>query len=344
MMDNKIKFSVFSDFHYKFGMYISSVEDFGTIMDKAKSNNVDFVIHGGDFCNDYIGSPELINAYINSDQKVYGIYGNHELESKDNSMATVTPKLTNDNNVIWGTESGTIEDGSKAYYHFDYNGFRLIFTDTNYSYCEEKNLWEHNYTCSYGPPNGNVRYNSLGPIQLEWLEKVVLEAADLGLHCIVVGHDSFSGIWGSSADTDKVRKIFGKANQMRKGTVLMAINGHHHTNRIAKADDIVFLNVNCAKNGCWIPEGFDHYTEEQTYMRTEYDDEGNAVERKAVPLTDAWMSRNTWYFEDPLSTIVTVEANGHIVIDGMKTKWLYDVSPNSPNRMPEITCAEFKEI
>lgn len=341
MMDNKIKFSVFSDFHYKFGMYISSIEDFGIIMDKAKSNNVDFVIHGGDFCNDYIGSPELINTYMSSKLKVYGIYGNHELESEENSMAYVTPKLTNDNNVIWGTESGTIEDGSKAYYHFDFNGFRMIFTDTNYSYCEEQNLWEHNYTCSYGPPKGNIRYNSLGPEQLMWLEKVVLEAADLGLHCIVVGHDSFSGIWGSSADTGKVREIFSKANKMRRGTVLMAINGHHHTNRIAKADDIVFLNVNCAKNGCWLPEGFDHYTEEQTYMRTEYDDEGNVVECKAVPLADAWMSRNTWYFEEPLSAIVTVEANGHIVIDGMKTNWVYDVIPDDPRREPEITSANF---
>ena len=336
-----VKFSVFSDFHYKVGMYISSVEDFGTIMDKAKSNNVDFVIHGGDFCNDYIGSPELINAYMNSDQKVYGIYGNHELESKDNSMAFVTPKLTNDNNVIWGTESGTIENGTKAYYHFDYNGFRMIFTDTNYSFNEDKGVWEHNYTCSYGAPQGNIKINSLGPEQLVWLENLIFDAADNGLHCIVVGHDSFSNVWGSSPDTDKVREMFNKANKIKKGTVLMAINGHYHANRLGKMDDIVFLNVNCAKNGCWLPEASDHYKEDHTYVRSEYDDEGNLIERKEVPLSKAWMSRNTWYFVDPLSTVVTVEANGHIVIDGMKTKWLYDISPNSPNRMPEITHAEF---
>ncbi|MBQ1186206.1 MAG: metallophosphoesterase [Clostridia bacterium] len=340
-MKNKIKFSVFSDFHYKFGMYIASVENFNTIMEKAKNNNVDFVIHGGDFCNDYIGSPELINTYMASDQKVYGIYGNHELESNDNSMAFVTPKLTNDNNVIWGTESKTIEDGTKAYYYFDFNGFRMIFTDTNYSYNEGKKLWEHNYTCSYGPPKGNIKFNSLGPEQLKWLETVVFDAADKGLHCIIVSHDSFSNFWGSSADTDSVREIFSKANTMKKGTVLMAINGHHHTNRLAKVDNIVFLNVNCAVNGRWIPEGYDHYTLEQTYLRSEYDENGVLIECKQVPLSQAWMSRNTWYFAEPLSAIITVESDGHIIIDGMKTKWLYDVDPNDPNRVPEITSCDF---
>ena len=94
----KIKFSVFADFHYKKGMYISSIKDFETILSRANDEKVDFVIHCGDFANGYKQSPELINLYLNNPYNfnVYGIYGNHEMEDSGNNMAFVTPRLTND--------------------------------------------------------------------------------------------------------------------------------------------------------------------------------------------------------------------------------------------------------
>ena len=66
MADKKIKFSVFADLHYKYMMYAPTVEDLDKILKRANENNVDFVIHCGDFCNDYIGSPELWNTYLNN--------------------------------------------------------------------------------------------------------------------------------------------------------------------------------------------------------------------------------------------------------------------------------------
>ena len=140
-MKNKIKFSVFADLHYKYGMYTASVEDLESVLERANSNNVDFVIHCGDICNDYTGSPELYNTYLNNKYglKVYGIYGNHELEATNNSMEFVTPKLTNDSNVIWGTDDSKIGDGTIAYYYFDVKGFRIVCLDTNYSFNENEN-------------------------------------------------------------------------------------------------------------------------------------------------------------------------------------------------------------
>ena len=61
---NTIKFSLFSDLHYKEGMYMSSVDDVQAILDRANQENADFVMHTGDFCNDFIGSPEVTNAYL----------------------------------------------------------------------------------------------------------------------------------------------------------------------------------------------------------------------------------------------------------------------------------------
>jgi DNA repair exonuclease SbcCD nuclease subunit len=93
-------------------------------MDRARDDRVDFVLHAGDFSNDYQGSPELVKKYLNNeyDLSVYGVYGNHELESNDNSMELVTPLLTNDTRVIWGTADGKLGDGSIGYYYFEKKG------------------------------------------------------------------------------------------------------------------------------------------------------------------------------------------------------------------------------
>lgn len=347
MADKKIKFSVFADLHYKYMMYAPTVEDLDKILKRADENNVDFVIHCGDFCNDYIGSPELYNSYLNNKYglEVHGIYGNHELESNNNSMSFVTPKLTNGKENNWGTFDRKIGDGNIAYYYFDKNGFRIICTDTNYSFNHEFSAWEHNRTCSYGPPADNSLRESLGEKQLKWLEAVLLDAAQKKLKCIVFSHASFSGIWGSSPDTTKVKDLFAKANNIRKGTVIMAINGHYHTNHLTENNGIVYMDVNTVKNGAWIAKGYPHYNDEHTFKVTEYDDDGNAIAKRDELLKKPWMSPNTWYFEEPLSAIITIRENGHIAIDGMKTAWAYDVTPEADGIggcETQISSKEFK--
>ena len=92
---SKIKFSVISDFHYRKHTCASTVDDLNTIFDRAKEKDTDFLIHCGDFCNDYSGSPEIVKEYLKNeyDLSVYGVYGNHELESKGNTMELVTPMV-----------------------------------------------------------------------------------------------------------------------------------------------------------------------------------------------------------------------------------------------------------
>ncbi|MBO7090543.1 MAG: metallophosphoesterase, partial [Victivallales bacterium] len=209
----QLTFAVFSDFHYKKGMYASSIDGMQAIVDRAAQANAAFMIHGGDFCNDYKGSPELMKAYLKNNRNLpaYGVYGNHELESRGNVMPLVTPLLTNrPDSVVWDTPDGKIGDGFIAHYYFESNGFRIICLDTNYSWNAEKKEWQHNTEASWGPPNGNSSGNSLGPKQLEWLEKVLMDAADKGIPCLVFSHVGYSAEWSSAPDTKKVREIFQK--------------------------------------------------------------------------------------------------------------------------------------
>ena len=347
----QLTFAVFSDFHYKKGMYASSIDGMQAIVDRAAQANVAFMIHGGDFCNDYKGSPELMNAYLKNNRTLpaYGVYGNHELESRGNVMPLVTPLLTNrPDSVVWDTPDGKIGDGFIAHYHFESNGFRIICLDTNYSWNAEKKEWQHNTEASWGPPNGNSSGNSLGPKQLEWLEKVLMDAADKGIPCLVFSHVGYSAEWSSAPDTKKVREIFNKANAARQGTVLMAVNGHLHTNHVKVIDNILFFDVNTTYNGDWQGgQKEHHYADGMTYEFVDYDQNGQPTATRQRNLMELGQAKNTWFFTDPLSAIVTIDSLGHIVIDGSKTTWRYNVIPSNDGKNgcePFITSGSYNVL
>ena len=326
---NTIKFTLFADLHYKKGMYISSVADLQEILDRAKQNNVDFVIHLGDLCNDYRRSPELLNTYLYNCHglPVYGIYGNHELESRENDMATVTPMLCN-REVTWGTPDGTIGDGSIGYYYFDHSSFRVICLDTNYSQNPENLEWEHNRTASWGAPAENLKKDSLAPRQLVWLEHILQDTAERGLHCLLFSHTGFSGIWYSSPDAVAVREMIRCVNEKRKGTVLMSVSGHLHTDHQAVVDGVVHFDVNTVRNGLWLAEAREHYGG-LSYPFVNYDANGNETERCDRPLSELRMAAQTWFFDRPLSAVVTVSGDGSVTIEGSAAEWYGGVVPDA---------------
>ena len=323
-----LKFAVFADLHYEKGMYVSSVNDLEQILDRACESDSAFVIHAGDFCNDYRRSPELTKNYLQNryDLPAYGIYGNHELESRENCMAHVTPLLCN-REVVWGTEDGNIGNGEIGYYYFDLQGFRIICLDSNYSLNPDTEEWEHNPTASWGAPAGNLKKDSLGDRQLNWLERVLQDAAEQELHCLIFSHMGFSGRWKSSPDTPTVQAMIRAVNERRRGTVLLSVNGHLHTNHQAVIDNVLHFDVNAVRNGLWLPTEQEHYGT-MTYPFTDYDSEGAVIGRYDRPLSEAWMSKQTWYTAQPLSAIVTVSADGRIVIEGSQAQWYGGVVPD----------------
>ena len=345
--EKSITFGLFSDFHYKFGMYSTSVADMEAIFKRASEAGASFVLSGGDMCNDFRGSPEITNAFLNNKYNLpaYNVYGNHELEA-GNTMQEVTPLITNDKNVVWGTKDGKIGNGSIAYYYADRAGVRIVCVDTNYSYDKESKSWEHNETGSYGPPEGNTQTNSLGPVQREWLEEVLTDAANKSIPCIVIGHATMSSnIGGAAGDAAEVREIYNRVNAIRKGTVLLSINGHYHTNRMFESEGILYIDMNTTRNGVWRGTGEAHYGANHTFEQIEYDDNGNPVTTRKVSLNTLTMGKNTWFFEDPLSAVVTVSQYGTITVEGMESRWIYGVNPDAGDfEEPRVSSGKWELI
>ena len=340
----KLTFTAFSDMHYRVGMYSTTVKDLMTVIGRAKESGSQFMIHCGDMCNNYVESPELIKPYLGSGIPVYGVYGNHELEGQ-NSMEMVTPQLTNDKDVVWGTEDGKIGDGTVAYYYKDLeDDFRIVATDTNYAFDPATGEWVHNKTCSWGPAPGTLFGNSLGPVQFAWLEKTLIASAKEGKKCLILSHAAFhKDISGGTPDTAGVQQLFARVNAMKKGTVTMVLNGHYHTNRMFQENGIVYFDINTTRNIWWQLKKEPHYVEGQGQMVEELDEQGNVIGEKWQDYNTLWMSENTWFCEDALSAVVTI-TDEEISIDGVESKWVYDMKPEQAYDVcePRISSKTFK--
>ena len=348
--NKKVTFTLFSDFHYVAGMYPSTISDLNTILKRADDVNASFVLSAGDFTNDMKGSPELYNTYrcyFTEEGDVlpaYNVYGNHELEF-DNSMDDVTWTLTNDeytdHEVVWGTADGRF-NSQIGYYYFESDGFRVIALDSEYSYNPTTEQWEHNKQGSSGPASGNTKTGSLGPVQLAWLEEVLMDAAQKDIPCIVVAHDGFTGLsWGNtSPDSDAVRALYAKANAKNPGTVLMSINGHIHTDHQGWNDGVFYFDTNTVRNTWWQEKAEDHYTDEHTFLFEEYDEDGELVATYPKKYSELRMGKNTWFSEDPISCNITISESGIVSVDGMKSEWAYGIVPTAATTVdgvkPEI--------
>ncbi len=238
-------------------------------------------------------------------------------------MEVVTPRLAN-RPVVYGTPDGEFS-ADIGYYHVDIDGYRFVFADTNYSLLDGE--WVHNRPASWGAPKGAEYENSLGPAQLSWLDRVLTDAADRGLRCVVVSHAEFSGKNSPSPDADKVREIFRRVNEKRK-TVILAINGHYHTDNLFNMDGISYFDCNTVKNGFWMPMEEQHYVPGQTFVYEDYDRNGTLTGKNPRDLCSLSQAKNTWFFDKPLCAVITID-DDEITIDGAQTSWMYDVVPET---------------
>ena len=331
----KLTFAVFADLHYKQDMYATTVADLQAVMSRAAECNAELVVHCGDFCNDYPHSPEILKPYLKNDAglAVYGCYGNHELETAGTPMSFVSPCLTN-RPVVWGTVDGKIGDGSVGHYYFDHKSYRFVIVDTNYSLRPDGN-WEHNLTGSHCPARENTCWNSLGPVQLQWLEQVLTDAAERSLHCIIVCHTALNDRKGVSPDGAAARAIFRTVNVKKPGTVFLVINGHHHTDSLCVQEGVVYFDVNAVRNAWWQATDHNKYTAEApTFPFIPYDDEGNPIAPVSDrPLRSLRQGHHTLFTVDPLSAIVSIAEDGAVDIKGCPSQWVDDIAPDHP--LPE---------
>lgn len=278
-----LTFCVFSDYHYWKTHYPQSADGLQAILARADTEHADFIIHCGDFCHNAPEAPELVKAYTDNPYHIpaFGVIGNHEVEAADD---------LNDVLRVYGMQH--------QFEYRDIKGYRLIILDTNYFVDPDSGELLHNPPRSHSRPNGD----HLTPEQLAWLERTI---EDSPYPCILFSHATFESAVGCP-EAETVREILGRANEKTPGKVLMCLNGHYHRNNIAKADGIVWFDVNAVYNVEWQPK-------ENTLLPEGF-------------RSSARMAKNCCYSRDPLCAIVRVDG-AHITIEGMESEFLYGASP-----------------
>lgn len=233
---NQIKFSVFADLHFRDTFTGDAEERLDLILERAKKEQVDFVIHLGDLCHDPHACKSMIDRYNNFEIPTYHVMGNHD------------------------TDGMALEEVIKCYqmpaeyYFFDRNGFRFIVLNTNYYRYEGKD-----FACSLRNYYDYFPYlGYLSQEQLVWLEEVVMTSP---YPMVLLSHESLSlydhnGTQGMKNRED-VQDIFRKARANHK-QILLCLNGHYHMDFMHVADHTCYLDINSATM-YWMGMQGEHY-------------------------------------------------------------------------------------
>ena len=293
----KVKFCVFADIHYTPGTFPNSTKEWlCRIIDHAKAEKCDFIIHCGDFTSAPVREIEYVNSYNDCGLPAYHVIGNHDDDGNKHE----------DTLKAYRMESG--------HYFFDRNGFRFVIADPNHIKYGDGHI-EHYSKGNYFKRNsaaGDV-IGIVPPEQLAWLKDTIETSP---YPCVVFSHQSFERVTGDACNNYKdVLNIFDEANRKSPGKVRMAINGHHHHDFLRMLNGVLFFDLNSASFD-WIgSRAHDRYPKE--YLE----------KHKLRPRKDGKCPFLSW--DDPIHAIVTMDTDGLIKIDGMESKFSCGVLPES---------------
>ena len=220
-----MKFSVFADFHYYPEVWWKgTVADLEFIQQRAEKENVDFIIHVGDFTHGPSKTPEIVKLYNEFHVPSYHCLGNHDT---DNTSFEETVQLYN---------------MPGGYYFFDNGGYRFIVCDPNYILLDGEyihyslgNYYKHPEARGHMPPE-----------QIKWLEETIAASP---YPCVLFSHQSLERdvlLTGSGVvqELEEVRRIINEANRRKPHSVIMCINGHLHRDFIRILDNVCYFDLN----------------------------------------------------------------------------------------------------
>ena len=218
------------------------------------------------------------------------------------------------------TEGCTLAETLAAYrmkcghYHFDRNGFRFVVLDTNY-FREEDGRFVHFEGGNYRKVPSSRSW-TCSDEEYAWAEDVLKNSP---FPCVVFMHQSCERERGGMPDWRRMRDLFQSVNSKHGGRVRLVVNGHHHTDGLRFIDGIPYLDLNSAN--------YKYYAESHKLYPAAY--------RKAhtgASHVIAW--------EDPISAVITLDAEGRLKIEGEHSSFFMGISPEKakfPQRDRPIT-------
>lgn len=284
---SKIKICVFTDYHYHPTRNPYPFEGLEQIVERAHQSSADLIMQCGDLTPDGTHSKDFIDAFLHNKYNIPATFCYGNHELENVASLEIL-------NTLFETET--------SYFYKDICGFRVISLDSNHWYDEDGTFYRYpgNY---WGSPKGwAFDQNAFGRKQLDWMKEAI---ESTNSPCILLGHAPIHKT--NIPEHLELMQYFKETNKKSPGKILMYFSGHTHRNNIEAIDGVVHFNVNSANNGEWQPVSHDLYPKE-------YSDKYPCVKNNAD-------------FETPLSAVVTVNSNGHIIIEGSETTYKFGVTP-----------------
>lgn len=233
---NTVKFSVFSDLHASETFVPDGEQRLDAILERAKQEQVDFVIHCGDFCMDPHSA--LVNKYNSFSIPTYHVLGNHD--SDQYPLEEVV--------AGWGMPG--------EYYYFDKNGFRFIVLNSNYYRYEDRDVaYSLGNYYKFGPYRDYVSRE-----QVAWLEETVMASP---YPMVLLSHNNLA-LDDKQGDAlknrEEVQAVIRKAHENGK-RILLCINGHFHVDYMRIYEHVCYLDMNSATM-YWMPTQHHLFPEE----------------------------------------------------------------------------------
>ncbi len=232
---DSIKFIVFADLHYRDGDYNWATKRLQEILDRARKNNVDFIIHCGDFCHNVKTAAPVIRPFNSFEKPHYHVMGNHDFEATKTLEDVVNAYQMKDGN----------------FYSFDKGVFRFIVLDSNY-FKDKDGKFTH-YASSTAYEKCNQKEAIITPEQIDFLKEKLNTAKG---PCAIFTHHGFGYVAGIS-NADEVKKVLFE-NQRYPA---IWINGHHHRNSLKLINQVAFFNLNSTTSE-WIGKTHNKYPPE----------------------------------------------------------------------------------
>lgn len=229
----KVKFSVFSDLHFREGDWNWATKRLDDILARAERENAKFIMHCGDFCHNVRTAEDIISKYNDFHIPAYHTMGNHDFEeSCDIAEVCAAYKM-----------------GEKSHYSFSVGNIKFISLDSNYFHDSEGKL--RHYANSNVYDKCHQGEQSLSPEELDFLA-AELESCSAA---VIFSHASPTRSNGIT-NRAEAQKIIAESN-----IPVLWINGHYHRNNLTVSGNLASFDLNSTTSD-WVNNTHNAYAPE----------------------------------------------------------------------------------